>query len=67
MAMTQPHEDAWKRKKHKSSMSHQRVMPQTGSFRSFVLEVTRAWELVVNEIKDRPGPVASGVGSKTST
>lgn len=37
---------------------------QRGGFRSFALEVTQAWELFVNEIKDLPGPVSSGIGSK---
>lgn len=40
---------------------------QRGGFRSCTLEVTQAWELFVNEMKDLPGPVASGIGSKTST
>lgn len=43
------------------------VMSQRGGFRSFVLEVMQAWELFFNEIKDPPGPVASGIGSKTRT
>lgn len=42
------------------------VRTQREGFRSFVLEVTQAWNLFFNEIRDLAGPAASGTKSKAS-
>ena len=42
------------------------VRTQREGFRSFVLEVTQAWNLFFNEIRGLAGPAASGTESKAS-
>ena len=43
-----------------------RVRTQREGFRSFVLELTQAWNLFFNDIRDLAGPAASGTESRAS-